>query len=157
MTNKINTITSQLAGDRGLPGLTGAKGEDGDIGVDGPIGVPGIPGPPGIFECTGKLSKRDLEQFYTYLEGKSPDITNNQEFFDSWRGANNPPLNGFVIRHYFSRNEKWSENNYGANSQYSNDENVFTIRRGQTISIWANSKDEAKRNIKSIHKQTENM
>ena len=153
----VNTITSQFVGDHGLPGLTGAKGEDGDIGLDGPIGVPGIPGPPGLFECTGKLSKRDLEQLYTYLEGKSPDITNNKEFFDSWRGANNPPPDGFVVRHYFDTNEISGENSNGAHSQHSNDENLFTVRRGPTISIWANSKDEAKRNIRSIHKQTENM
>ena len=154
----VNTTASQFVGDRGLPGLTGAKGEDGDTGPDGPVGVPGIPGPPGLFECTGKLSKRDLDQLYTYLEGKSPDITDNKEFFDSWRGANNPPPDGFVVRHYFDTNENWGENNNnGANSQHFNDENMFKVRRGLTISIWANSKDEAKRNIRSIHKHTENM
>jgi len=145
-----------LIGDDGLPGIKGAKGEDGDVGPDGPVGVPGMPGPPGLFECTGKLTKRDIKQLYTYLEGEGPNIADNKDFFDSWRGVNNPPPNGFVVRHYFNGYTKLTKNSNGTNSQQNNDEEMFEVRRGPTISIWANNKEEAKRNIKNIHTQTEN-
>ena len=125
----------------GPPGDPGRSGDRGNPGIPGPQGEPGprgAPGQSGISKCPG-ITEEDIRNIRMIINST---VFVHKSYFDSWSGSIQPlkPYE-IVLRHYLPDDVELYQNSYNLTAKRA-DKHQFQIRRGSSLTAWANNKDE---------------
>ena len=126
----------------GPPGDRGRSGNQGNPGRLGPQGEPGprgAPGHPGISYCPG-ITRDDIKNIRRIINSS---VLVHKSYFDSWRGSIQPqnPYE-ILLRHYLPDDVQLNGNNSYTLAAERTDHSQFQIRRGTSLTTWANSTEE---------------
>jgi len=129
-------VYTLFTGPTGDPGRSGDQGNPGRLGPQGEPGPRGAQGPPGISYCPG-ITKDDIKNIRMIINST---VFVHKSYFDSWRGSIQPlkPYK-IVLRHYLpDAIELNSNNSYNLTAKRVNIQQ-FQIRRGASLTAWANN------------------